>query len=102
MTSKKTKTPKPTQGFNTKAIHVGCEPEKENGSIMPPIYMTSTYVQESPGVHKGYEYTRSHNPTRTRLETNLAALEEGKFSLVTGTGMGAITLILHALKHGRS
>lgn len=64
---------------------------------MPPIFMTSTYAQESPGIHCGYEYSRSHNPTRTRLEENLAALEKGKFGLVTGTGMGAMTLILHAL-----
>lgn len=83
--------------FSTKAIHVGGHPDEETGSIMPPIFMTSTYVQDSPGVHKGYEYTRSHNPTRTRLEENLAALEGGKYALVTGTGMGAITLILHAL-----
>ena len=85
--------------FNTKAIHIGGHPDKETGSIMPPIFMTSTYVQVSPGVHKGYEYTRSHNPTRTRLEKNLAALEGGKYGLVTGTGMGAISLILHSLPH---
>lgn len=88
---------KKDQSFPTKAIHVGGEPDKETGSIMPPIFMTSTFVQDSPGVHKGYEYTRSHNPTRTRLEENLAALEKGKYALVTGTGMGAISLILHAL-----
>ncbi|TNF25245.1 MAG: cystathionine gamma-synthase, partial [Deltaproteobacteria bacterium] len=54
--------------FATKVIHVGGHPDKETGAIMPPIYQTSTYVQSSPGKHKGYEYTRSHNPTRTRLE----------------------------------
>lgn len=86
------------QKFSTKAIHVGGKPDSETGAIMPPIFMTSTYVQSSPGIHKGYEYTRSHNPTRTRLEENLAALENGKYALVTGTGMGAITLIMQALK----
>ncbi|RPJ77259.1 MAG: cystathionine beta-lyase, partial [Alphaproteobacteria bacterium] len=58
----------------TRVIHVGGHPDKETGAIMPPIYQTSTYVQVSPGVHKGYEYTRSHNPTRTRLEECLASL----------------------------
>lgn len=86
--------------FSTRAIHMGGEADKETGAIMPPIFMTSTYVQDSPGVHKGYEYTRSHNPTRTRLEKNLASLEKGKYALVTGTGMGAISLILHALPTG--
>jgi len=66
---KKTKNMK----FATRVIHVGGEPDKETGAIMPPIFQTSTYVQSSPGKHKGYEYTRSHNPTRTRLEENLAS-----------------------------
>ena len=60
----------------TRVIHVGGEPDKETGAIIPPIYQTSTYVQDSPGVHKGYEYTRSHNPTRSRLEECLASLEQ--------------------------
>jgi cystathionine gamma-lyase len=67
---------------------------------MPPIYQTSTYAQESPGVHKGYEYTRSHNPTRSRLEECLAALENAKYSVATASGISASTLIMHALPAG--
>jgi cystathionine gamma-lyase len=67
---------------------------------MPPIYQTSTYVQTSPGKHKGYEYTRSHNPTRTRLEECLASLEEAKYALVTSSGVSVIMLIMHALPKG--
>ena len=59
--------------FGTKAIHAGVEPEPVTGAIMTPVYMTSTYVQEAPSVNKGYDYSRSHNPTRTALEGNLAA-----------------------------
>lgn len=86
--------------FATRVIHVGGYPDKETGAIMPPIYQTSTYVQSSPGKHKGYEYTRSHNPTRTRLEECLASLEEAKYSLVASSGMAIVTLILHALPEG--
>jgi cystathionine gamma-lyase len=86
--------------FATKVIHVGGEPDKETGAIMPPIFQTSTYVQSSPGKHKGYEYTRSHNPTRTRLEDNLASLESAKHGLVTASGLSLMTLIMHALKTG--
>lgn len=81
----------------TKLIHAGNHPEESNGSIIPPIYQTSTFVQDSPGEHKGYEYTRSHNPTRTRLEENLAAIEKGKHALVTASGMSAVMLIMHML-----
>ncbi|EQC47550.1 PLP-dependent aspartate aminotransferase family protein [Bacteriovorax sp. Seq25_V] len=84
----------------TKVIHVGGEPDKETGAIMPPIYQTSTYVQSSPGVHKGYEYTRSHNPTRTRLEECLAGLENAKHALVTSSGLSIEMLIMHALPSG--
>ena len=84
----------------SKVIHVGGEPDKETGAIMPPIFQTSTYVQSSPGIHKGYEYTRSHNPTRTRLEENLASLENAKYGLVTSSGLSAEMLIMHALKKG--
>jgi len=84
----------------SKVIHVGGHPDKETGAIMPPIYQTSTYAQESPGVHKGYEYTRSHNPTRTRLEECLAALEHAKYSVVTASGISAATLLMHALPAG--
>ena len=86
--------------FSTRAIHVGGEPDKETGAIMPPIFQTSTYVQKSPGQHQGYEYTRSHNPTRTRLEENLASLESAKHALVTASGLSCMTLIMQALPHG--
>lgn len=86
--------------FETKVIHVGGEPDPTTGAIMPPIYQTSTYVQSSPGEHKGYEYTRSHNPTRTRLEECLASLENGKHCLVTASGLAASTLIMHMLPKG--
>jgi len=84
----------------TRCIHVGGHPDSETGAIMPPIYQTSTYVQESPGVHKGYEYTRSHNPTRTRLEECLASLEQAKHCVVTASGLSAEMLIMHLLPAG--
>lgn len=86
--------------FETKVIHVGGEPDPTTGAIMPPIYQTSTYVQSSPGEHKGYEYTRSHNPTRSRLEECLASLENAKHCLVTSSGLAASTLIMHMLPKG--
>ncbi len=86
--------------FETKVIHVGGEPDPTTGAIMPPIYQTSTYVQSSPGEHKGYEYTRSHNPTRTRLEECLASLENAKYCLVTASGLSASSLIMHMLPKG--
>lgn len=86
--------------FETKVIHVGGEPDPTTGAIMPPIYQTSTYVQSSPGEHKGYEYTRSHNPTRSRLEECLASLENAKHCLVTASGLSASTLIMHMLPKG--
>lgn len=86
--------------FATKTIHLGGEPDPVTGSIMPPIHQTSTYVQKAPGEHFGYEYTRSHNPTRTRLEECLAGLENAKYCLVTASGMSAITLIMHSLPVG--
>lgn len=86
--------------FETKVIHVGGEPDSVTGAIMPPIYQTSTYVQSSPGEHKGYEYTRSHNPTRTRLQECLAAIENGKFCLTTASGLAAETLVMHMLPKG--
>lgn len=96
----KTKTAIGMHDFATRVIHVGGEPDKETGAIMPPIYQTSTYVQTSPGVHKGYEYTRSHNPTRTRLEECLASLEQAKHCLVTASGLSAEMLIMHLLPAG--
>jgi cystathionine gamma-lyase len=84
----------------TRVIHVGGEPDPTTGAIMPPIYQTSTYVQDLPGVHKGYEYTRSHNPTRTRLEECLASLEQAKHCCVTASGLSAEMLIMHLLPPG--
>ena len=86
--------------IETKAIHIGNEPDAKTGAIIPPIFQTSTYVQKSPGEHKGFEYTRSHNPTRTRLETCLASLEGGKYAITTASGMAAETLIMHLLPKG--
>jgi cystathionine gamma-lyase len=101
MAKKKTVTAKKQfHDIATRVIHVGGEPDKETGAIMPPIYQTSTYVQESPGVHKGYEYTRSHNPTRTRLEECLASLEQAEHCVVTASGLSAEMLIMHLLPAG--
>ncbi|MBI5795550.1 MAG: cystathionine gamma-synthase [Planctomycetes bacterium] len=88
------------QKFETRAIHAGCEPDSGTGAIMTPIFQTSTYVQESPGKHKGYDYSRTHNPTRTALEKNIASLEEGKYGLAFSSGMSAITAITHMLSAG--
>lgn len=87
-------------GFATDAIHVGQEPDPATGAIIVPIYQTSTYVQEEVGKHKGYEYARSGNPTRTALERNLAALEGGVGALVFASGMAAINAVMTLLKAG--
>ncbi len=94
----KKNTKKPA-AFETRAIHVGGEPDPTTGAIMPPIFQTSTYVQSSPGEHKGYEYSRTHNPTRSRLEECLASLEGADQCLVTSSGLAATSLIMHALPH---
>ncbi len=86
--------------FATKLIHAGVEPDVASGAIMTPIYQTSTYVQEAPGVHKGYEYARTQNPTRTALEKNLAALENGKDAICFGSGLAAMDAILKMLNPG--
>ncbi len=86
--------------FGTKAIHAGVEPDPSTGAIMTPVYQTSTYVQASPGDHKGYEYSRTHNPTRTALQNSLAALENGAHGLCFASGMAAIDTILKLLKPG--
>ena len=86
--------------FATKAIHQGIEPDSATGAIMTPIYQTSTYVQSEVGVHKGYEYSRSKNPTRKALEDNIAAIENGQFGLAFGSGMAAIDCVLKTLKPG--
>lgn len=86
--------------FGTKAIHAGIEPDPTTGAIMTPIYQTTTYVQESPGKHKGYGYARGKNPTRTALEKNIAALEEGKHGLCFSSGMGATDAVIKLLSPG--
>ncbi len=88
------------KGFSTRALHVGNEPDPSTGAISPPIFQTSTYVQASPGIHKGYEYSRTHNPTRVRLEECLASLENAKYCVVTATGMSATHLITQLLNRG--
>src|ERR1700721_220965 len=87
-------------GFATRAIHVGQEPDAESGAISAPIHPTSTYVQQEIGKNKGYEYARVSNPTRTRLEQNLAALEGGIASRVFASGMAAINAICTMYKSG--
>lgn len=86
--------------FGTKVIHAGIEPDPSTGAIMTPIFQTSTYVQKSPGDHKGYEYSRTHNPTRTALQDSLAALENGKHGLCFSSGLGAIDAILKLFRPG--
>ena len=86
--------------FGTKAIHAGLEPDESTGAIMTPIYQTSTYIQASPGDHKGYEYSRTGNPTRAALERNLAALENGKYGICFATGMAATDAIIKTLNPG--
>ncbi|MEO8955493.1 MAG: cystathionine gamma-synthase [Ktedonobacteraceae bacterium] len=86
--------------FATKAIHAGQEPDPSTGAIMTPIFQTSTYAQAGLGDHKGYEYSRSHNPTRTALENCIAALEDGQFALAFASGMAAETAILSLLNAG--
>jgi len=84
-------------GFSTKALHVGQEPEGMTGAIIPPIFATSTYVQESPGVHKGFDYARSHNPTRYAYERCVAALEGGVAGFGFSSGMAASSTVLELL-----
>ena len=87
--------------FNTKTIHGGQEnTDPAYGSVMPPIYQTSTYSQDTPGGHKGFEYSRSGNPTRTALENSLASIENGKYGLAFGSGLAAIDAVLKLLKPG--
>ena len=83
--------------LSTKMIHAGVEPDPSTGAIMTPIYQTSTYVQTAPGVHKGYEYARSQNPTRAALETALAHIENGKHGLCFGSGVAATDAVLRLL-----
>tara|TARA_B110000459_G_C16624439_1_gene504153 strand:- start:3848 stop:4999 length:1152 start_codon:yes stop_codon:yes gene_type:complete len=86
--------------FNSKTIHGGQEPDKAYGAVMPPIYQTSTYAQTTPGGHKGFEYSRTHNPTRQALEKSLASIESGKFGFAFGSGLAAMDAVLKLLKPG--
>lgn len=86
--------------FNTKTIHGGQQPDPAYGAVMPPIYQTSTYAQTTPGGHKGYEYSRTHNPTRTALEKALASIENGTHGLAFGSGLAAIDAVMKLLDPG--
>ncbi len=86
--------------LDTKLIHAGIEPDPTTGAIMTPIYQTSTYVQAAPGDHKGYEYARTQNPTRTVLQNALAAIENGKYGLCFGSGMAATDAVIKLLQPG--
>jgi cystathionine beta-lyase/cystathionine gamma-synthase len=86
--------------FNTKVIHGGQEHDPSTGAVMPPIYQTSTYAQASPGDHKGYEYSRTANPTRTALERSLASIENGDHGLAFASGLAAIDAVVKLLKPG--
>ncbi len=87
--------------FETRAIHEGQDPDPATGAIITPIYQTSTYVQEAVGVHKGYDYSRVGNPTRTALETALASLENAEFGIAYSSGLGATTTIMHLVDPGQ-
>lgn len=86
--------------FGTRAVHAGVEPDASTGAIMTPIYQTSTYAQAGIGNHKGYEYSRTHNPTRTALQNSLASLEQGKYGITFASGLAAIDAVVKLLKPG--
>jgi cystathionine beta-lyase/cystathionine gamma-synthase len=86
--------------FETRAIHAGWEPDPVTGAIMPPICASSTFAQDSPGEDRGYEYSRTGNPTRTALEDNLASLEGGTHGRAFASGMAAINTVLNLLSSG--
>src|ERR671935_1493794 len=86
--------------FETRAIHAGQEPDPATGSVTVPIYQTSTYVQDAVGVHKGYDYSRVANPTRTALQTCLASLESAAHGVAFSSGLGATTTIMHLFNPG--
>lgn len=86
--------------FNTKTIHGGQEHDRAYGAVMPPIYQTSTYAQTTPGGHQGYEYSRTHNPTRNALENAFASIENGNYGLAFGSGLAAIDAVMKLLKPG--
>src|SRR3982750_5001690 len=87
-------------GFSTIAIHAGNEPDAATGSVTVPIYQTSTYAQDAMGKHKGYEYARTQNPTRSAVERNIAALEGATFGFAFASGMAAIDATLRLVKAG--
>ena len=91
---------KKAKGFGTKAVHAGVEPDPLSGAVMTPIYQTSTYAQDALGQHKGYEYARTKNPTRSALETNVAALENGVDAVAFSSGLAAMDAIVKLLKSG--
>lgn len=93
-------TSNPQYGFETRAIHAGQEPDPTTGAVIVPIYQTSTYAQDALGKHKGYEYSRTGNPTRTALETCIASLEDAKYGLAFASGMGAETTIMYLFAPG--
>jgi cystathionine beta-lyase/cystathionine gamma-synthase len=89
-----------SDGFATRAIHVGQDPDPATGAVIVPIYQTSTYAQSEVGVHKGYDYSRTSNPTRAALEACLASLDSGRFGLAFASGMAAEDTLLHLLESG--
>ena len=89
-----------SHAFATRVIHAGQSPDPSTGAIMPPIYATSTYVQDSPGVHKGYDYARSVNPTRSALERCVVDLENGSRAFAFASGLAAMSTVLDALDAG--
>ena len=86
--------------FETRAIHAGQDPDPATGAVIPPIYQTSTYAQRRVGEHRGYEYSRTGNPTRSALETCLASLEEGDYGLAFASGMVAVDAVARLLEPG--
>ncbi len=91
---------KTSKGFGTRAVHAGVRPDPATGAVMTPIYQTSTYAQEAPGKHKGYEYARTQNPTRQALEASVAALENGTHGIAFGSGMAAMDALVRLLQPG--
>src|SRR5256885_15386312 len=89
-----------TDRFETLAIHAGQRPDPTTGAVMTPVYLTSTYAQEGPGEHKGFEYSRTRNPTRDALQGCLAALEGGKHALAFASGLAATDAVLHLCNAG--
>src|SRR6266436_353247 len=87
--------------FETRAIHAGQEPDPATGAITTPIYQTSTYVQEAVGVHKGYDYSRVANPTRSALQECLASLESAEHGIAFSSGLGAVTTVMHLVDPGQ-